>query len=421
MKIAGIIAEYNPFHTGHQYHIEQTRNVTGAEFIIVVMSGDFVQRGAPAILSMFTRTEMALLGGADLVLELPASCSCQSAEYFAHHGVSLLHALGCVDYLSFGSECGDITQLYQAAEFLQNESAEYKECLKSLLKSGHSFPAARARAVSALCPENTDLQAILESPNNILGIEYLKALKRLQSPMVPITVTRKGSSYHCETLPESEYPVGTDSRNPGTLPSASALRKAILKNDHDRSSFEPIFSCLPAAVQEKYKDSLPSMEFLTEDDFSMLLRWSLYQMEEKQLLRFQDVDSFLSNRIRKTRDSFESFSQYAALLKTKDITYTRICRTLFHILLQIENPSRISYARILGFRRSAAPLLTKIRRNASIPLISKLADASGLLDKDAYAVLEQNIRISHLYEAVCSEKYHRPFQNEYRKQIVIME
>lgn len=421
MKTAGIIAEYNPFHTGHQYHIEQTRQVTGAEYIIVVMSGDFVQRGAPALLSKFTRAEMALLGGADLVLELPASCSCQSAEYFAHHGVSLLHALGCVDYLSFGSECGDISQLQSAVAFLQNESAEYKEHLKTLLKSGHSFPAARAKAVAAFCSENIHLQAVLDSPNNILGIEYLKALKRLQSTMTPVTVTRKGSSYHCETLPESGYPVDTDSQIPDTLPSASALRKAILKNDHDHSSIEQIRSCFPVSVREKYKNTLSSMEFLTEEDFSILLHWTLYQTEDQQLLRFQDVDSFLCNRIRKTRDSYASFSQYAALLKTKDITYTRICRALFHILLQIENPSRISYARILGFRRSAAPLLTQIRKNTSIPLISKLADASSFLGKDAYAVLEQNIRISHLYEAVCSEKYHRPFQNEYRKQIVIME
>lgn len=421
MKTAGIIAEYNPFHTGHQYHIEQTRQVTGAEYIIVVMSGDFVQRGAPALFPKFTRAEMALLGGADLVLELPASCSCQSAEYFAHHGVNLLHALGCVDYLSFGSECGDISQLHSAAEFLQNESAEYKEHLKTLLKSGHSFPAARAKAVSAFCAENIHLQTVLDSPNNILGIEYLKALKRLQSPMIPVTVTRKGSSYHCETLPESEYPVGTDSQIPDTLPSASALRKAILKNNHDRSSIEQIRSCFPVSVREKYKHTLSSMEFLTEEDFSMLLHWTLYQTEDQQLLRFQDVDSFLCNRIRKTRDSYASFSQYAALLKTKDITYTRICRALFHILLQLESPSRISYARILGFRRSAAPLLAKIRKNTSIPLISKLADAPGSLDQNAYEVLEQNIRISHLYEAVCSEKYHRPFQNEYRKQIVIVE
>lgn len=417
MKTAGIIAEYNPFHTGHQYHIEQTRNRTGAEFIIVVMSGDFVQRGAPALLSKFTRAEMALLGGADLVLELPATCSCQSAEYFAHHAVRLLHALGCVDVLSFGSECGDITQLDQAVEFLGEESATYKEYLKSLLRSGHSFPAARAKAVSALCPENTGIQEILDSPNNILGIEYLKALKRLQSPMVPVTVSRKGNSYHCETLPGDGYPTESAPQ----FPSASALRKAILEDNPDRSSFAQIRSCFPVSVQERYKDTLSDMEFLTEEDFSMPLHWVLYQTKEPQLLHFQDVDPFLCNRIRNTKDSYESFFQYAALLKTKDITYTRICRALFHILLQIEDPSRIFYARILGFRRSATPLLAKIRKNTSIPLISKLADASTILDRDAYAVLEQNIRISHLYETVCSEKYHRPFQNEYRKQIVIVE
>ena len=195
MKTAGIIAEYNPFHTGHQYHIEQTRAITGADFIIVVMSGDFVQRGAPAFLSKLVRTKMALLGGADLVLELPASCSCQSAEYFAYHGVSLLHALGCVDFLSFGSECGDITQLRQAADFLTMESDAYKKYLRSLLQSGCSYPTARAKAAAALHPENAGFSTILDSPNNILGIEYLKALKRLKSAILPVCLSSLFSNF----------------------------------------------------------------------------------------------------------------------------------------------------------------------------------------------------------------------------------
>ena len=147
MKIAGIIAEYNPFHNGHKYHIEQTRKITGADFIIVVMSGNFTQRGTPAIMDKYSRARMALENGADMVLELPSCYACGSAEYFADGAIALLDKLGCVDYVCFGSECGDIELLRPIAEILATEPENYSEMLRAELKSGATFPRARNRAL----------------------------------------------------------------------------------------------------------------------------------------------------------------------------------------------------------------------------------------------------------------------------------
>ena len=212
MKIAGIIAEYNPFHTGHAYHIQKTRELTGADYIVVVMSGDFVQRGAPALYSKHLRTRMALLGGADLVFELPATHACESAEFFAQSAVGLLDGLGCVDVLSFGSESGDIEPFLKLGAFLATETPEYQNLLKEYLKKGESFPKARSLALQELLSDtDTDTGTFLQTPNNILGVEYCKALCRRNSPIRPFTVKREGNAYHEESLKEQ-------------FPSASAIR-----------------------------------------------------------------------------------------------------------------------------------------------------------------------------------------------------
>lgn len=207
MKVVGIVAEYNPFHNGHRYHIEEARKCTGADFVVVVMSGDFVQRGEPAVIDKYHRTEMALSQGADLVLELPAAFACASAEYFATGAVSLLHALGCVDTLCFGSECGHLDLLEEIADLFIQEPSEYKEYLKTALKSGYSFPAARDEALKEYFAEDlvktAQIASVLSAPNNILGIEYIKALKVLGSSIRPVTITRMGQGYHETTFSDS--------------------------------------------------------------------------------------------------------------------------------------------------------------------------------------------------------------------------
>lgn len=411
MKIAGIIAEYNPFHTGHAYHIRETRKKTGADFVIAVMSGDFVQRGGPAFLPKHLRAETALAGGADLVFELPSLWSCESAEFFAQSGVELLHGLGCVDYLSFGSESGDIRLFQTLGKYLADESPDFRRHLQAGLKSGLSYPAARRDALLAVWEGadncEADWNSFLSSPNNILGIEYCKALEKLKSPIQPVTIQRQGSGYHEPQL-SKEYP------------SASALRNFWIKHESEEESFSELSSGFLPEVWNILQKHSARNQILTEQDFSLLIRWMLYASDPGQLCSHQDLSGDLAQRMTNTREQYENFSHYVELLKTKELTYSRICRALFHALLGIREIPPVSYARLLGFRRQAAPVLSKIKQCGSLPLLTKLADASSFLDSETMKSLEQNTRISHLYESVASEKYHRPFIHEYTRRLVIL-
>lgn len=405
MKIAGIIAEYNPFHTGHAYHIQKTRELTGADYIVVVLSGDFVQRGAPALYSKHLRTRMALLGGADLVFELPSTHSCESAEFFAQNAVRLLDALGCVDVLSFGSESGTIEPFLKLGSFLSAETPEYRNLLKEYLKRGESFPKARSLTLQELLSD-ADTGTFLQTPNNILGVEYCKALCRQNSLIRPLTVKREGNGYHDDSLN-------------GEFPSASAIR-ALWKSANCKMSDTAVSSCFPPAISELLSQTFTFPQFLDEEDFSPYLRWLLFSSDKAQLTSYQDVTPDFVQRLFHTRGSYESWGQYAALLKTRELTYSRICRMLMHCLLQISHVPVLSYARLLGFRRLAAPVLSELKKHSSIPVITKAADAASLLSDETAAVFSKNVEISNLYEAVWCEKYHTPFVHEYRKPLVIL-
>lgn len=407
MKIAGIIAEYNPFHTGHAYHIEKTKELTGADYIIVVMSGDFVQRGAPALYSKHLRTRMALLGGADLVFELPSTHACESAEFFAQSAVGLLDGLGCVDVLSFGSESGNIEPFLQLGSFLASETDEYQQLLKDSLKNGVSFPKARSLALQRLLPDTEEnIGTFLQTPNNILGVEYCKALHRLNSPIRPFTLKREGNDYHDESLKEQ-------------FPSASAIR-AHWKSADCRMSDRSLSSCFPSTVSELLSQTFSCPQFLDEEDFSPYLRWLLFSTDKVQLASYQDVTPDFVQRLFHTRSFYENWGQYAALLKTRELTYSRISRMLMHCLLQISDVPPLSYARLLGFRRRAAPVLSVLKKQGAIPLITKAADASSLLSDASAALFSKNMEISNLYESVWCEKYHTPFVHEYQKPLVIL-
>ena len=212
MHVNGIIAEYNPFHNGHKYQLDISRQLIGAEYTVVAMSGNFVQRGAPAMINKYIRARMALENGADLVLEIPSFYACGSAEYFATGAVSLLDKLGVITTLCFGSECGDIDILTQTGRLLFEEPAEFRRILNEKLEQGLSFPAARSHALCTVM--STDADEIFSCPNNILGMEYIKALNRIGSNIKPFTIKRAGADYH-------------DHRLNGSQASASALRKAM--------------------------------------------------------------------------------------------------------------------------------------------------------------------------------------------------
>ena len=253
MKTAGIIAEYNPFHKGHEYQIRYTKEKLKADYVIVAMSGDYVQRGTPALISKHTRAEMALRCGADLVLEMPVSVSTASAEAFAMGGVSLLDGLGVVDMLCFGSESGEISALKELAEILVEEPEEYKKLLKSFLSEGLTFPAARSQALTeyfknprnfsgddfdgVLTPLLNEVTQILNTPNNILGIEYCKALLRLNSQIRPVTIRREGMGYHETTVPEGDSASSSPDLQSSTdfFASATAIR-SLIQNPGDGHS-----------------------------------------------------------------------------------------------------------------------------------------------------------------------------------------
>lgn len=405
MKIVGLITEYNPFHAGHLYHMQQARELTGADYCVVLMSGSFVQRGEPAIFDKYLRTKTALLAGADLVLEIPAAFSTASAHEFAAYGVALLSAIG-VDAVVFGSECGQIEILKQAAYALNHESAEFQERLRKGLKAGLTYPQARAKAL-----EMEDTRAsVLSSPNNILGIEYLRAAEDLHSPMEFYTISRKGSGYHEDTLADANFP------------SASAIR-GIIRNSlsKDKDLLDILASHLPAVTHPAYTGAVP----VFVDDFSELLNAAVLQLQAT--FSIADLSPELAARLAKPPYFPLSFEERIQALKTRQLTYTRVSRALLHLVLGMreEDISRWKdegyalYARILGFRRQSSPLLSCLHKKSSIPLITKMADAAQNLSPSALALLEQEVYASHLYQTV-RMKRSGVFQNEYTEGLVFV-
>ena len=406
--ITGIIAEYNPFHNGHAYQIEQARLLTGCDFLVVVMSGDYVQRGAPAVFDKYTRTRMALACGADLVLELPVACSCASAEFFASGAVSLLDGLGCVVFVGFGSESGDLQSLMEPARILAKESPVFQEALRRGLSLGLSFPAARKEAFRA-CASNPD---ILDLPNNILGIEYLKALLQRESSIKPVTIKREGQGYH-DTLLDSGFA------------SASGIRRFLKQEEAPLSALPALKESLPDPVMEVLTDTLAHTLPVWEEDFSMLLRYELLRQSASDLTRYADISPDLGRRLKNCADKFSSFSEFVALVKTKDVTYTRITRALFHILLNLtgedtRNSVAMPYARILGFRKDHSRILGLLKENSRIPIIPKAADYKTYLTPDLQPLFEKDLFAANLYETIAAAKQKRAFLHDLKRSPVIL-
>lgn len=425
MKIVGLITEYNPFHNGHLYHIQKAKEITGADAVVVVMSGNYVQRGAPAIMPKSLRTEVALEAGVPVVFELPVCYAVGSAEYFAAGAISLLESLGCIDSICFGSECGDYETLAEIAHVVAEEPEEYRFLLQEGLRKGMSFPYARQQALKAYF-KRPELDEILSQPNNVLGIEYIKSLYKKKSSIKCYTIKRIVSGYHDEHLT-------------GTLSSASAIRKLLeftgksLYLESDEMYDEPVLSEILTRLEDQVP---PSCIRLLEEthrtrypiytnDFSLLLKYKLLTETRETLVKYKDITEDLANRIMNHRDHFITFDQFCDLLKTRDMTYTRISRSLFHILLNITNEDMISYeqegycqyAHILGFRKDATDVLSILKRHSSVPLLTKLTQTSELSEVGEH-MLNQDIFAADLYESIITQKFKMPFINEYRQQIV---
>ncbi len=415
MKTAGIIAEYNPFHSGHRYQLDQIRARTGADYLVVVMSGDFVQRGEPAIYDKYTRTAIALHNGADLVLEMPCGFATSSAEDFAACGAALLDRLGVVDYLCFGSETGDLSLLQEAAGILSQEPEEYQNILRARLKDGVSFPKAREEALCACLSEKNGAGAALALPNNILGIEYLKALQKRGSRIRPMTVKRVGQGYHDDGL-------GGDS-----FPSASGIRNAVRQGSLDYFSCPEYHGMDDASLRLLLKTGTPVPMFA--DDLTGILNWRLLEMigQGVKLSDFADLSSELEARLVRQGLEFATFSGRVEQLKTKQYTYTRISRALLHLLLGITKEELldakaqdyVSFARVLGFRRQAAPLLGEIKKNSGLLLLTKTADARRVLHQSGFWRLKKDFLASHLYQSLVFQKSGMRMKNEYTRSVIL--
>lgn len=435
MKVTGIIAEYNPFHKGHKYQIDYCKKKLNSDYVIVAMSGDYVQRGTPALLPKHVRAEMALRCGADLVLEMPVSVSTASAEAFAMGGVSMLDGLHIVDSLCFGSEYGEVSALMELAEILVEEPEEYRQLLKEFLSNGLSFPSARCQALTeyfknphnftgddfdgVLTPLLNQIVQILNSPNNILGIEYCKALLRLKSNIKPVTLKRQGMGYH-ETLAETDGSDRFSCTDGNTFASASAIRE-LLKATLTPETISRIASQVPDEISLLLASSLQRNGFLTEDALDPLLSYCILKENADSFCIYLDVSRDLAERIMNRSNELNGFLQATSFLKTKELTQSRIQRALLHIILGIrEVPATVPYARVLGFRRESSTLLKEIKDSSSIPLITKLADANSLLDESGRSLLYETVFSSNLYEKLLCRKNGRNFVHEYQKQLVIL-
>ncbi len=412
MKIVALIAEYNPFHNGHLYHMEKAKEAAGADAALVVMSGDYVQRGAPALIPKRLRAQMALECGASAVLELPVCYATGSAEYFAAGAVALLDSLHCIDAVCFGSECGDLRTLSPIARILADEPDGYKSALRAYLREGHSFPKARQMALEAYAPGSCD-NNILSRPNNILGIEYLKALYHSGSKIEPCTIRRAGSGYHEDTLSEG-------------YASASAIRNALSLHGDDASDpLSRLQDHLPSPSLRILSEAFHTRYPVFADDLSLLLKYRLSSETAISLARYMDVTEGIANRIMRNLNRFLSFTQFCDLLKTKELAHTRISRCLLHILLGITDADMeaykknglCQYARILGFRRDKDEILSHLKKSAAVPLITKLTRQEAL-SHTGQAMLQTEIAASGLYESVITDKYKTPFIHEYVQQAV---
>lgn len=418
MKITGVIAEYNPFHNGHRHQLEEARKQTGADYILVVMNGDFMQRGCPSYWNKYTRAAMAVANGADAVIELPVLYGTASAEFFALGGVRLLHQLGGVQHLSFGCETNRLNILQSIASFLKEEPEAYRIHLNQLLSQGISFPKARAIAVSEILSlhdcTRQELEAILNQPNNILALEYMKALLREQSPITPVSCLRTDNGYHRSNL--ERY-----------FSSATAIRKEY----DNHGCTEQLRSVLPETVYQVLETEYNQRSPIQMEDFYPLLQYCLWK-PEMNLTDYLDVSEDLANRIRSVYRPEQSYQEFVEAIVNKQYTYSRIYRCLLHILLDIRatemsrqlTSNSMHYARLLAFRKESSPMLRYLQDTSSIPIITKISDGIRNLehagDSMGVKLLEQDIAAAHLYEQVIANRYQVSAINEYTKGVVIV-
>ena len=391
MRIVGLITEYNPFHNGHMHHLRQSRHVSGADVAVAVMGGHFLQRGEPALIDKWVRTEMALAAGVDLVFELPFVFACNSAPHFALGAVGCLNALGVVDALCFGSESGDLAALNKVATVLHKHARDIESWTNSCLRSGMNYPVARAQVLAQRFPDLST--EVLESPNNILGIEYLKALHSSESSIQPLTIERVGAGYH-------------EAHAVANIASATGIRAML-------DSGEDVRPLVPEAGWPILDKSLQAGLVLDYDKLWLVLQAHLLQ-DLARLEGLYMVESGIERRLQDAALEATSFSDCVTAVKSKHWTRTRVQRVLMHILMQSQAKlmrplldAGPLYLRLLGCTPKGRALLGRIRKRTRLPIIADPAKATNILRRFyrhhligqqlAYRMLQIEVRATAIY------------------------
>ena len=387
-KVLGIIAEYNPFHNGHLYHIAKSKQTTGAEYVIAVISGNFVQRGNTSIVNKWKKARMALLNGVDLVIELPTIYSISSAENFAEGAIKIFNSLGIVDILSFGMETNDISTLNNIANVLYSEPKEYITILSHELKKGYSFPKARENALMMYLNDIKRYANVLSGSNNILGIEYLKAMRKTKSTIIPIGIKREKVLYNDKYIVDE-------------FASATAIRKMLMtKQLNDISKVMPRNSYL--ILGEELKDGHYCVDL---SRFEKEILYTLRRMSAEEISKLPDVSEGLENSIKNAADSCNTLEELINIVKTKRFTQTRIQRILLYALLdidkkQMEISKKISpYIRILGFNNKGKELISEMMKiNPKLNVVTSVKKyIDSIANKNLKEMLEKDILATNIY------------------------
>lgn len=387
-NVLGIIAEYNPFHNGHLYHLAESKRQTQADYTICVISGNFVQRGNTSIVNKWTKTEMALLNGVDLVIELPTVYATSSAENFAEGAIKILTSLKIVDSVSFGCELCDIDILNKLASILYNEPREYTALLSHELGKGLSYPKARENALLMYLNDISTYSNIISKPNNTLAIEYLKALKKYKSHIMPLAIKREKVYYNDKCIVD-EYA------------SATAIRNLI-----SRKQFDDIRRVMPNRSYGLLKEDFKKGNYVL--DLSKYEKEIIYNLRKMSIVEIQnlpDVSDGLENTLKNAANSCNNLYDLITIVKSKRYTQTRIQRILLYVLLNItkkdmQNARKVTpYIRVLGFNEKGRTLLSEIARaNPKLPVITsvkKFLDNSS--NKVLKEMLEKDIFATNIY------------------------
>lgn len=395
MKILGLIVEYNPFHNGHLYHLKKSLEITNSTHSIAVMSGNFLQRGEPALFDKYKRAEMAVSNGVDLVVELPTLYACQSAEIFAHGAITLLNSLNCIDSLCFGSEHGDIDLLVEISKILINEPDKFKTLLKRNLDEGILFALARSKALSEYMLNHTNpnidenkLNDVLSTPNNILGIEYIKSLLKHKSTIRPYSITRIQADYNSETIESN-------------ICSATAIRKTL----KEYNTLNSISNVVPIKTFELISKSIDNNFNPMFDEYYFDTIRELVIRDLNILNSYFDVNEGIENKIYKSVFSCKNIFELQQSIKSKRYTLTKVKRILNNILLGItkddmntvKNIMKLPYVRILAFNDKGREIIKQIKLNSEIKIINKFSNVNFEDDKVFETLIKYDIKATNMY------------------------